>query len=425
MTVKYLPDQQTIDYVDFCIEQKLVHEIHTSGRRAFRQCRRKWDWSFNKAYYPKRTAKPLEFGAAYHEAQEVYYDPKTWDEPAHIRIEKAIEKFVETCQKQRRIAEQTEDTVMIEAVEKDYDDRIELGKGMLRYYFEEIAPKEDIGWRPVKVEIGFMIAIPHPETGDYLWCKCDVCWDTYIAYAKQVYEETQVDNHAPRHLWIGAPVVYAGRIDMLAEDLKHKGNYFIFDWKTAAAISQTYDFLYLDDQIGSYCWALSKLGLNIRGFVYHEQRKGYPQPPKKNKQRRLGCLFSVAKNQDTNYDMYKETIMREDFAAYKQGLYDDMLTWLKAEGTVYYNRVKVTKANVEYETIEQNIGYEALEMINPSLALYPSPSKQGCSWCAFKTPCIEMNVHGDYMTALSEGFVVKEHYYVRKDSDSEEGGDYV
>lgn len=85
------------------IELELVHEIHTSGRRAFRQCRRKWDWAFNKAYYPKRTAKPLEFGVAYHNAMEVYYDPKTWNDDPTKRIILAIKRFEDTVEKQRAV----------------------------------------------------------------------------------------------------------------------------------------------------------------------------------------------------------------------------------------------------------------------------------------------------------------------------------
>lgn len=402
--------------VEDFVELELVHEIHTSGRRAFRQCRRKWDWAFNKAYYPKRTAKPLEFGVAYHNAMEVYYDPKTWNDDPTKRIILAIKRFEDTVEKQRAVTrEYAESGNFAGDFEQDYDDRLDLGRGMLNYYFKEIAPKADEGWTPVKVEIGFMVDIPHPETGETLWCFCAECrskWNTYIS-------DQDVDDTSFR----GLPVVYAGRIDMLAEDNTHKGNYYIFDWKTAAAISPNYDFLITDDQIGSYCWALSRLGLNIRGFVYHESRKGYPQPPKMNKQRRLGCLFSVAKNQDTNYETYLATIVKHDPEAYAAGHYDEILTYLKNDGVIYFNREKIVKANIEYDEIEKHIGQEVLEMINPNLALYPSPSKQGCSWCAFKVPCMEMNVCGDYQTALNEGFEVREHYYIRKDDELTEGGE--
>jgi hypothetical protein len=57
---------------------ELCHEIHTSERKSFRACRRRWDWLFRGHYYPVETAKPLEFGIAYHKAMEVWYNPDTW-----------------------------------------------------------------------------------------------------------------------------------------------------------------------------------------------------------------------------------------------------------------------------------------------------------------------------------------------------------
>lgn len=38
-----MPDQS---YTDNMIARKLVHEVHTSERRSFRGCRRRWDWIF-------------------------------------------------------------------------------------------------------------------------------------------------------------------------------------------------------------------------------------------------------------------------------------------------------------------------------------------------------------------------------------------
>lgn len=392
------------------IDARLVHEIHTSERRSFRACRRRWSWLFQEHYYPKVTAKPLEFGVAYHKAMETYYDPKTWGMDREVVGASAIIDFVQTCEAQKAEAIQQLGHLYLDGEqEEDYQERVELGKGMLDYYFKEVAPYEDKGWKPVHVEIKFIVPIPNPETGEEaIWCRCQECIDKY---------RNKEGWDLP---WKGLPVVYAGRIDMLAQD--ENGHLWIFDWKTARSIAEDYEFLYLDDQIGSYVWALSVLGLDVKGFVYHEQRKGFPQPPKMNKQRRLGCLFSVSKNQDTNYEMYLRTVMEEDREAYEDGAYDDMLTYLKNEGITYFSRHQIIKGRDELSEIERNIGYEALDMIDPHLRIYPSAGRFGCSFCAFRQPCMEKNALGDYQYALDTMFEKREHYYVRQDASTESKG---
>lgn len=407
--------------IDELITYKLVHEIHTSERRSFRACRRRWDWLFRQNYYPIVTAKPLEFGVAYHKAMETYYDPVTWGWDREVIAAAAIQDFVTECEKQKTKAVNAVGHLYLEdEQELDYAERVELGKGMLNYYFTQIAPREDAGWKPVKVEIAFMVAIPNPETGERaIWCKCPACKEKWIKYLNSQFDS---DYIKASHLmnWNGLPVVYAGRIDMLAVD--SAGNYWIFDWKTARSISDRYDFLYLDDQISSYVWALLKLGLPVKGFVYHEQRKGYPQPPKQNKQRRLGCLFSVAKNQDVDYDTYLETVMAQDREAFDAGCYDEMLEYLRNEGVVYFARHQIAKSSEELLTTEHNIGLEALDIIQPNMRIYPSAGRFGCSFCSFQQPCMEKNANGDYQYALDTMFERREHYYVREQPSTESKG---
>lgn len=208
---------------------------------------------------------------------------------------------------------------------------------------------------------------------------------------------------------------------MLAED--EDGHYWIFDWKTARTISINDEFLYLDDQVGSYVWALRRLGLNIRGFVYHEQRKGFPQPPHENVNRRKGCLFSVAKNQDVDYETYLKHITEFDPVALGQGCYDEFLAYLKEEGSVvYFMRHQINKSDEEIASIQLGIGQEALDMIDPALRIYPSPGRFGCTFCAFRQPCLEKNAGGDYQYALDTMFEQREHYYVRNEPSTESKG---
>lgn len=401
------------------IDKKLVHEIHTSERKSFRGCRRRWDWHFRESLYPMTTAKPLEFGVAYHKGMEIYYNPDTWTWDNEVKESLAVKAFVDSCEEQRRRA-LDQNIYYDDEVEQDYNERVELGIGMMRYYFAKVAPKEDINWKPVKVEIAFMVPIPNPETGaELIWCKCDLCWEKWNKHLNKPWDDPSSEPlRSMRHfgddrsMFTGLPVVYAGRLDMLAED-KH-GNYWIFDWKTAATISQDTEFLYLDDQIGSYVWALRKLGLPIQGFVYHEQRKGYPQPPKENKTVRSGRKFSIDKTQTVDYPTYLSTVAKYDTDAWSDGVYDEMLLFLQNEGTVFYSRRQIPKSSTEVASIEFNIGLEALDIIDPGVRLYPNASRFSCKNCAFREPCMSKNDGGDFQYSLDTLFEKKVHYYVRE-----------
>lgn len=407
--------------VNEMINARLVHEIHTSERKSFRGCRRRWNWIFRENRYPVLTAKPLEFGVAYHEAMEKYYDPQFWDADREVMANFAIQTFIKKCEEQRAtFLSQTNVQYLEEEVQADYDERVELGRGMLKYYFEQVAPVLDKGWKPVKVEIEFFVPIANPETGDpYIMCTCKLCFDKWCAYMGNESSE-KAWRTAKDYSWPGLPVVLAGRLDMLAED--ENGNYWIFDWKTAARITENYEFLFLDDQVGSYPWALWKLGLNVRGFIYHEQKKAFPHRPEKNKVRRLGRIFSVNKNQDVSYDSYLQAITEEDAEAYAAGAYDDFLTFLKEEGPQFYFRHQIHKSPAELVEIERNLGYEALDMIDPTLRVYPSPGRFSCNTCAFLEPCREQNAQGDYQYLLNTLFEQREHYYLRKEASTESKG---
>lgn len=395
------------------LEAKLFHEVHTSERKSFKNCRRKWHWTFRDRYYPLVTAKPLEFGTAFHKGMETYYNPETWLDDRSIVGAEAILDFVKVCEKQKAQAIANVNDIELQPdQEKDYQERVELGKGMLSYYFNDVAPYIDHNFIPVAVEKSFAVIIKHPITGEEaIWCKCDTCWDKWSASPFQLQDAYRRVN------WKGLPVAYEGRMDMLAVD--HNMHYWIFDWKTTARMMDKNTFLYLDDQIGSYVWAMWKLELDVRGFVYHEQRKDFPQPPKRNKTIRMGRAFSVSKSEPVEYDSYLAAVMTEDKNAWELGLYDEFLAYLQNEGVLFWQRHQIIKSVKELENIEYNIGLEVLDMLRLDLLIYPSSSKFGCDWCAFQTPCMELNAGGDFQYALNTLYEKKEHYYIREELSTE------
>lgn len=402
--------------VDFnwYVDRRLVHEFHTSERKSFRGCRRRWDWIFRGGYYPKVTPKQLDFGVTYHKGEEVYYDPTTWAWDRSVVLEAAIKAFKDKNNEQRKAAYEYLMFRTEEEIDEDFNERQALGIGMLRYQHKVISPREDQTWRPVKVEIAFMVPIPHPETNEHMWCKCDAC------YKKATEWHGKTNEHWPDGGWKGLPVVYAGRIDCLGED--DNGDLWIIDWKTAANIPEDHSFLDLDDQVGSYCWALWSIGMNVRGFIYHEQRKAFPEPPPRNKTIRLGRMYSVKADLPTDYETYLKTVKENDTKAYAEGLYDTYLNMLKEVGQTFYYRAQIHKTEEELLNLQYNLGLEVLDMLAPDLRIYPNPNRSGwggCTGCAFKEPCTEKTRGGDYQYGLDTMFEKREAYYLREEPSTD------
>lgn len=430
--------------VNDLISKNLVHSIHTSERRSFRGCRRRWNWIYNEYYYPKVTAKPLEFGVAFHKAMEVYYNPQTWHdrETAAALAQKA---FVDTVREQYKAYLKNNMGRIDPDAKADYDERTKLGIGMLRYYTKTVSPMWD-NFIPVKVEIEFEVPIKSPD-GEYLWCKCTRCWkrlkasttyreeladwEKYLKAIDELCGDTgETAEREYYKAWTGLPVTYGGRIDMLAKD--EYDRYWVYDWKTAAQIAGTPlgdqgpwasdDFMLLDDQITSYCWALHSIGFPIAGFVYAQIKKAIPEEPEPLKHQRLGRWYSISKQLNTSYEMYYQTIAENDPQALAAGLYDEYLAYLKSsEGPRFHLRHEVERGEAELAEAGRNIWLEALDITDPNLRLYPSSGRFTCSTCAFQDPCLMQNRQEDFGYTLATLFEKRTKHYYETAQPSTEG----
>lgn len=207
------------------IEKKLVHSLHTSERRSFRSCRRRWNWAHRELWYPRTEAKALEFGVAFHKAMETYYEPSLWAKPDHDVVGQglALVAFRDKCSEQLKNYKKLNGQPSPEVLD-DYKERLELGLNMLKYYTEHISPVFDKGFTPVEVEVPFEVPIVGPN-GEGVWCKCNKCWMKYRKHEgiREVTEQWKELN------WKGLPVTYGGRLDALVKD--ELGRYWIVDWK--------------------------------------------------------------------------------------------------------------------------------------------------------------------------------------------------
>lgn len=396
-------------------QDELVHEIHTTELRSYRGCRRRWDWSFNHDLQPAKTAAVFEFGIAFHKGMEAMYNPETWGAPRQLIAQFAEAAFFDEASRQKKDFYNLSDKGLNDDEERNYDEQIKLGRGMIHWYVMNHLPVAE--FVPVYVEVKFQVPITD-EHGISLLCRCNKCWAKWRRWCGQ---EGQV--LCAYGDWLGLPIVYEGRIDAIVRD--KNGDYWIVDWKTTIRMmNEDSDvILELDDQVSGYVFALRrKLGLNIRGFRYVELRKGFPKPPEQLKVIRLGRSFSVSKNQDTDYQTFRQTVATRDADAYKAGLYDEYLTWLINEGIRFINDHKVYKREAQLAAFERHLRMQALEMTSRNLQIYPSPGRFSCGFCAYREPCLDKDQGGDYQYALDTMFEIKPRYYALREATTDHKG---
>lgn len=434
------------------IEKGLVHSIHTTGRRSFRGCRRRWDWIFRQYYYPVVTPRPLEFGVAFHKAMEALYNPETWHD-REVALALAIVAFKKKTEEQFEKFRQYNGGNVWPEHEQDYKERVELGIGMLKHYAKHVMPLYDSHIKPLKVEIPFEVPIPRPEVyarngyqsgaglnaqpDDVLWCKCDACFKRWMAseegkaawaYCKRMHVNSCGEGPEDSYKdldWRGLPVTYGGRIDAIVVDLLDRQ--WVVDWKTAARLSTgdpgaSDDYMWNDDQITSYCWAMWTLGIDIAGFIYAEIKKAIPVEPEPNKTQRLGRWYSVNKQLDTTYEMYLKTVSENDPQAYEAGLYDDFLGYLRNDGTRFHLRHEIPRNEYELAQAGINIWNEACDMTDPDLRIYPSSGRFNCTNCAFWEPCLGKNRGEDYEYSLESNFEQRVRHYWEQEPTTEKYG---
>src|SRR3954465_12983134 len=79
----------------------LSHEIHTSEIRSFLGCRRRWNWAYRERIVPEISARPLQFGIAFHIAMETFYNPHFWSSTTpEDKTRRAINAFIGECERQ-------------------------------------------------------------------------------------------------------------------------------------------------------------------------------------------------------------------------------------------------------------------------------------------------------------------------------------
>lgn len=348
--------------------------IRTSDRGTFKKCREQWNFSskLRMNLESNKEARALAFGTAIHAGLEVYYKPETWHLDTEMKVQLAKSAFLACWDKQKPDDETTE-----------WAEDAELGWDMLDNY----ATEYEFEWKhftPVKVEIEFEVPITVPDEANHPGSIFAIAGDALVVQ--------------PTHYDTPAPVMYQGRIDAIWQDTD--GKMWLVDHKTAKKFDST-DWLALDEQCGSYMWAIQQmLGIKISGVIYNELRKDAPHLPKLLKN---GSL-SKDKNQNTTGVIYRKAIADYGLDPLQ---YAEILEHLDAQGNKFFRRTIVMRSQRELEIQGERIYYEAIDMLdNPTI--YPSPNKFTCSFCDFFSACVSKQEGSDYDYILKDRFHVRE-----------------
>lgn len=324
-----------------------LKQVHTSDRITFKQCRLKWEFSspLRRGLSPVKTQPPLMFGSAVHSALESYYDP-TFEERNPHRGALALSSYIQSWYSLLPNPD-IEDDVLLE-------DSLALGQGMLDHY---LATADD-RFKVLAVEMSFEVPIPGISDA-----------------------------------------VYAGKLDGLIED--ENGRIWVLEHKTADKLPDKTEYLLMDEQCGSYLWALEQQGIHAEGVLYNILRKKLPT---KMKELKTGGLSQRA-DADTTYE-YAYAQIKNYYEGEVPDKYVDWLEMLSLKGNRFFYRENVRRSSKEIAYLGKMIAIEAKEMlIDP--AIYRNPTKVNCGFCPFVGPCLAVYGGDDY-EAMLEGNYTKE-----------------
>lgn len=334
--------------------------IRTSDRISFKNCRRRWGWSSHLRHNlgPKAAITPLWFGSGMHFALEDYHGYNRFGHPA-----KAFAAYVK--------ATMLHDP---KSVPEEVEHLKDLGRDMMNYYVLWLKQRPQLPYRTYWVD-----GVPQVE----------ISFKFDIPVRQELLDRFEVDR-----------VVYSGTIDRICEDIED-GSLWAVDYKSAAAIATLHYMT--DPQIGAYMWAMPYIypGKTIGGFLYQQHKKSLPNPGRILKNGEV----SLAQNQMTNHYMYKQSLLQQygelskaspDHIGYlnsllrtEQPLSDDFIRIDK----VYRNEHSAQAEGVK-------ILMETEEMLDPNLALYPTPTRDCSSFCPFLSPCVSLDSGLDWKQEL-------------------------
>lgn len=408
--------------------------IHTSDRATFKACRRRWNWSSPARQNLTRKVSvhgiyaPFWFGTGIHNAIEKYYDP-SYKEDCVVAFESWFNMQINggMCTEDELVEFADREPIakgdglywvnglsdlLMNYDSDEFDAYLDLGKGMLNYYKEYAAIHDD--FTVIAVEQTFSVPIlDNDGNAIYMVDTREIpdSWEPDIG--------RDVENQYGSYIIDGVGGLFKqvharGRIDCIIQD-NESGRYGLRDYKTASRVDDDYfRHLDLDEQCTTYSWAAEQMAQmydlpykQIDFIDYQALLKAYPKPPTKLKN---GTLSISRTTESTTAEMYAEAIdllgLRAMFN--KDEKAQAYYTWLvDTADKRFINTYRVRRNKSQKYNCGRRLYYEAMDMLDPNIRIYPNPSKDySCLNCWFRSPCVMVEDGSDYQTLLEDGFQV-------------------
>jgi hypothetical protein len=321
------------------------HRITADERSAFKRCRRQWDFgSHHRRGLEPDCAHEVALAQATKDALAVYYYPGMWDWPSAIVLPLVHKGFL------RSIGERSPS--------------VEAGGRLLERYFDWAPVIDDFA--PIRIDHDVEGFVPDPREPDRGLVTPD-----------------------------GRRVIYSGRVDLLAVDsadaywvVRHQ---IVEEW-------QDVEPLLLDEESLAACWAWEQAypGMEITGTIHNEVRlstsaeRHVPRPEKRS---------SIAQNEPSGGGRSIPQHRRLHGRAHEPESPERVEQ--KTAGPLRRTRIRRTREEITRTGLL--IGSEALEMVEPTLALHPDPGAH-CTRCPFLAPCVVMFRGDDPAPVLANGY---------------------
>jgi hypothetical protein len=352
--------------------------IRESDRAAFKRCRRAWDLGSRSRqnFEPVAPLQMFDVDRAIHDALALWYFPGMWEWSRDIVAPLAMQGFEKAMVRQRAAYGMHRE--ISDTEEAAWRGSFERGQQLLQAYFRW-APGAD-AFSPVRVDSDFDANVPDPSAPGS-------------------------DLVAPR-----GPIHYQGRIDALVVDAYDA--YWIIDHRVVDGHWEDQDQLLLDERGIAACWAweIFYYGMKIAGTIYNELRIDLPAPEP----------LPVADVSDAGAPAGgapaagRPGVLPGYRRMYLQAAHvpEDRL---EVTGTDAFRRTRVTRRRAELAGCGMQVATEAKEMTREGLAVYPNPTPDHCTPCAYRAPCLALN------SGLDPSGILAEAYRDRGPDEPEEG----
>lgn len=200
--------------------------VSNSRLACFRRCPRKYEYRYVDQLTANDKAPALMLGSLVHESLAEFYSLENNDKDVNVRASMAMAMY------DNKVAEAATEVLSAGGDSERFDKDSFMGRQMLKYYFEEVAPNDD--FTPVASELKVEVRVPNPN-GKFSWC-------TFIGYVDAIVERD--------------------------------GRLYILEHKTAKTLDTKH--LITDTQVTQYIWALRQMGYDVCGVYYNILRKCDP-----------------------------------------------------------------------------------------------------------------------------------------------------